>query len=76
MEVNGYKVTIQDYDLWKDKILNLECRARTKAEEIIHLYQQTKQVGIVGADVVDNEWWEIMIFPDEKRITCKFYKNK
>ena len=75
MKVNGYEVTIEDYDLWKDKIDNLEAWARLKAEQMILLYQQTKQLIIVGADIVDNEGWVIRIYPESKKVTCKFYKD-
>ena len=74
MKIKGYNVIIEDYDIWKDKICNLDMRARFLAEDMIALYQQRKDVAIVGADIVDNEEWIIQIFPDEKCIICKFKK--
>ena len=78
MEVNGYKVIIEDYDVWKDKMANLEIRAKFKAEDIISMYERdgNPDVMIVGGDIVDNEYWEISIEPDNKIVRCRFYKKK
>ena len=77
MEVNGYKVFIEDYDVWKDKMANLEIRAKYKAEDIISMYERdgNPDVMIVGGDIVDNEYWEISIEPENKIVRCRFYKQ-
>jgi hypothetical protein len=77
MEVNGYKVIIEDYDVWKDKMANLEIRAKFKAEDIISMYERdgNPDVMIVGGDIVDNEYWEISIEPENKIVKCRFYKQ-
>ena len=74
MEVNGYKVIIEDYDVWKNKMANLEIRAKDKAEDIISMYERdgNHDVMIVGADIVDNEYWEISIEPENKIVRCRF----
>ena len=74
MEVNGYKVIIEDYDVWKNKMYNLEIRAKDKAEDIISMYERdgNPDVMIVGADIVDNEYWEISIEPENKIVRCRF----
>ena len=74
MEVNGYKVIIEDYDVWKDKMANLEIRAKHKAEDIISMYERdgNPDVMIVGADIVDNEQWEISIETENKIVRCRF----
>lgn len=78
MEVNGYKVIIEDYDVWKNKMANLDIRAKLKAEDIISMYRRdgNPNVMIVGADIVDNEYWEISIEPKNKIVRCKFYIKK
>ena len=77
MDVNGYKVIIEDYDVWKDKMANLEIRAKFKAEDIISMYEcdGNPDVMIVGGDIVDNEYWEISIEPENKIVKCRFYKQ-
>jgi hypothetical protein len=77
MEVNGYKVIIEDYDVWKEKMANLEIRAKFKAEDIISMYERdgNPDVMIVGGDIVDNEYWEISIEPENKIVKCRFYKQ-
>jgi hypothetical protein len=77
MEVNGYKVIIEDYDVWKDKMANLEIRAKFKAEDIISMYERdgNPDVMIFGGDIVDNEYWEISIEPENKIVKCRFYKQ-
>lgn len=74
MEVNGYKVIIEDYDVWKNKMANLDIRAKGKAEDIISMYERdgNPDVMIVGADIVDNEYWEISIEPENKIVRCRF----
>jgi hypothetical protein len=77
MEVKGYKVIIEDYDVWKNKMANLEIRAKYNAEDIISMYERdgNPDVMIVGADIVDNEYWEISIEPENKIVKCRFYKQ-
>ena len=77
MEVNGYKVIIEDYDVWKDKMANLEIMAKFKADDIISMYERdgNPDVMIVGGDIVDNEYWEISIEPENKIVKCRFYKQ-
>jgi hypothetical protein len=56
---------------------NLEIRAKFKAEDIISMYERdgNPDVMIVGGDIVDNEYWEISIEPENKIVKCRFYKQ-